>query len=170
MYLIHKTTKIYKFMTSLSINVYIDKLGDMVNEYNNTYHRISKMKPIDVKDNKYIDFSKDVNDKVSKFKVGDHVRTSKYKNIFAKGYTPNWSEEDSVIKKVKNTVPWTHVINDLNGEEIIGIFYKKEQQKTNPQELRIEKVMKRKGDKLYVKWKGYDSSLNSWIDKKDLIK
>ena len=170
MYLIHKTTKIYKYMTSLSINVYIDKLGDMVNEYNNTYHRISKMKPIDVKDNKYIDFSKDVNDKVSKFKVGDHVRTSKYKNIFAKGYTPNWSEEDSVIKKVKNTVPWTHVINDLNGEEIIGIFYKKEQQKTNPQELRIEKVMKRKGDKLYVKWKGYDSSLNSWIDKKDLIK
>ena len=170
MYLIHKTTKIYKYMTSLSINVYIDKLGDMVNEYNNTYHRISKMKPIDVKDNKYIDFSKDVNDKVSKFKVGDHVRTSKYKNIFAKGYTPNWSEEDSVIKKVKNTVPWTHVINDLNGEEIIGIFYKREQQKTNPQELRIEKVMKRKGDKLYVKWKGYDSSLNSWIDKKDLIK
>ena len=157
-------------MTSLSINVYIDKLGDMVNEYNNTYHRISNMKPIDVKDNTYIDFSKDVNDKVSKFKVGDHVRTSKYKNIFAKGYTPNWSEEDSVIKKVKNTVPWTHVINDLNGEEIIGIFYKKEQQKTNPQELRIEKVMKRKGDKLYVKWKGYDSSLNSWIDKKDLIK
>ena len=157
-------------MTSLSINVYIDKLGDMVNEYNNTYHRISNMKPIDVKDNTYIDFSKDVNDKVSKFKVGDHVRTSKYKNIFAKGYTPNWSEEDSVIKKVKNTVPWTHVINDLNGEEITGIFYKKELQKTNPQELRIEKVMKRKGDKLYVKWKGYDSSLNSWIDKKDLIK
>ena len=170
MYLIHKTTKIYKYMTSLSINVYIDKLGDMVNEYNNTYHRISNMKPIDVKDNTYIDFSKDVNDKVSKFKVGDHVRTSKYKNIFAKGYTPNWSEEDSVIKKVKNTVPWTHVINDLNGEEITGIFYKKELQKTNPQELRIEKVMKRKGDKLYVKWKGYDSSLNSWIDKKDLIK
>ena len=164
------TTKIYKYMTSLSINVYIDKLGDMVNEYNNTYHRISNMKPIDVKDNTYIDFSKDVNDKVSKFKVGDHVRTSKYKNIFAKGYTPNCSEEDFVIKKVKNTVPWTHVINDLNGEEIIGIFYKKELQKTNPQELRIEKVMKRKGDKLYVKWKGYDSSLNSWIDKKDLIK
>ena len=164
------TTKIYKYMTSLSINVYIDKLGDMVNEYNNTYHRISNMKPIDVKDNTYIDFSKDVNDKVSKFKVGDHVRTSKYKNIFAKGYTPNCSEEDFVIKKVKNTVPWTHVINDLNGEEITGIFYKKELQKTNPQELRIEKVMKRKGDKLYVKWKGYDSSLNSWIDKKDLIK
>ena len=91
------------------------------------------------------------------------------KNIFAKGYTPNWSEEVFVIKKVKNTVPWTYVINDLNGEEIIGTFYEKELQKTNQKEFRIEKVIKRKGDKLYVKWKGYDNSFNSWIDKKDLI-
>ena len=75
-----------------------------------------------------------------------------------------------LIKNVKNTVPWTYVINDLNGEEIIGIFYEKELQKTNQQEFRIEKVIKRKGDSLYVKLKGYDSSLNSWSDKKDLIK
>ena len=75
--------------------------------------------------NTYIDFKKEVNDKDPKFKVGDHVRISKYKNIFAKGYTPNWSEEVFVIKKVKNTVPWTYVINDLNGEEIIGTFYEK---------------------------------------------
>ena len=86
-----------------------------------------------------------------KFKVGDHVRLSKYKNIFPKGYTPNWSEEVFLIKKVKNTVPWTYVINDLNGEEIIGTFYEKELQKTNQQEFRIEKVIKRKGNKLYVK-------------------
>ena len=66
-----------------------------------------------------------------KFKVAEHVRISKYKNIFAKGYTPNCSEEIFVIKKVENTVPWTYVINDLNGEEIIGTFYEKEQQKTN---------------------------------------
>ena len=78
---------------------------------------------------------------------------------------PNWSEEDFVVRKIKNTVPWTYVINDLNGEEIIGAFYEKELQKTN-QELRIEKVIKRKGDKLYVKRKGYDSSFNSCIDKK----
>ena len=145
-------TKIYKYMTSVSENVYIDKLDDIVDEYNNTYHRTIKMKPVDVKDNTYIDFKKEVNDKDPKFKVGDHVRISKYKNIFAKGYTPNWSEEVFVIKKVKNTVPWTYVINDLNGEEIIGTFYEKELQKTNQQEFRIEKVIKRKGDKLYVKF------------------
>ena len=89
------------------------------------------MKPIEVKDNTYIDSIKEVNDKGRKFKVGDHVRISKYKIIFAKGYTLNWSEEVFVIKEVKNTVPWTYVINDLNGEEIIGAFYKKELQKTN---------------------------------------
>ena len=115
-----------------------------------------------------IDSGKEVNDKDPKFKVGDHVRISKYKNIFAKGYTPNWSEEVFVIKKVKNTVPWTYVINDLNGEEIIGTFYEKELQKTNQQEFRIEKVIKKKGDKLYVKWKGYDSLFSSWIDQKGL--
>ena len=80
--------------------MYIDKL-DIVNEYSNTYHRTIKMKPVDVKDNTYIDFKKEVNDKDPKFKVSDHIRISKYKNIFAKGYTPNWSEEVSVIKKVK---------------------------------------------------------------------
>ena len=136
-------TKIYKYMTSISKNVYIDKLDDIVNEYNNTYHRTIKMKPVDVKDNTYIDFKKEVNDKDPKFKVGDHVRISKYKNIFAKGYTPNWSEEIFVIKKVKNTAPWTYVINDLNGDEIIGTFYEKELQKTNQQKFRIEKVIKK---------------------------
>ena len=148
-------------MTSVSKNVYIDKLDDIVREYNNTYHRTNKMKLIDVKDDTYIDFKKEVNDKDPKFKVGDHVRISKYKNIFAKGWTPNWSEEVFVVSKIKNTVPWTYVIDDLNDEEIIGTFYEKELQKTNQQEFRIEKVIKRKGDKLYVKWKGYDSSFNS---------
>ena len=104
-----------------------------------------------------------------KFKVGDYVRISKYRNIFAKGYMPNWSKEVFIISKIKNTAPWTYVINDLNGEEIIGTFYEKELQKTNQIEFRIEKVLKKKGDKLYVKWKGYDNSFNSWIDKKDLV-
>ena len=101
-------TKIYKYMTSVSKNVYIDKLDDIVSEYNNTYHRTIKMKPVDVNDNTYIDFKKEVNDKDPKFKVGDHVRISKYKNIFAKGCTPNWSEEVLVVSKIKNTVPWTY--------------------------------------------------------------
>ena len=128
--------------------MYIDKLDDIVNEYNNTYHRTIKMKTVDVKDNAYIDFLKKVNDKDPKFKVGDNVRISKYKNIFAKRYTPNCSEEVFVIKKVKNTVPWTYVINDLNGEEIIGTFFEKELQKTNQKKFRIEKVPKKKDDKL----------------------
>ena len=92
-----------------------------------------------------------------------------YKNIFAKGYAPNWSEETFVIKKVKNTVQWTYVINDLNDEEITESFYERELQKTNQEEVRIEKIIKRKGDKLYVKWKGYDNSSNSWINKKDIL-
>ena len=94
--------------------------------------------------------------KIILIKVGDPVRISKYKNIFSKGYTPNRSEEVFVIKKVKNTVPWTYVIKDLNDEEITGTFYEKELQKTNQEEFRIEKVIKRKGDKIYVKWEGYE--------------
>ena len=85
------------------------------------------------------------------------LRISKYKNIFTKGYTPNWSEEVFVVSKIKNTVPWTYLINDIKGEEIIGKFYEKELQKTNQKEFRIEKVIIRKGGKLYVKCKGYDS-------------
>ena len=153
-------------MTSVSKNVYIDKLDGIVGEYNNTYHRTIKIKPADVKDNTYIDFKKEVNDKDPKFKVGDHVRISKYKNIFAKGYTPNWSEQVFAVSKTKNTVPWTYFVNDLNDEEIIGTLYEKELQKINQKEFRIEKAIKRKGNKLYVKWKGYNDSFNSWIDKK----
>ena len=161
--------KVYKYMTSISKNVYIDKLDDIVKKYNNTYHTSTEVKPIDVKDNTYIDFKKEVNDKNPKFKVGDYVSISKYKDIFAKGYMPNWSEEVFIIKKIKNAVPWTYVINDLNGKEIIGTFYENGLQATNQQEFKVEKVFKRKGDKLYAKWKGYDNSFNSWVDKKDIV-
>ena len=81
----------------------------------------------------------------------------------------NWSEEVFVVSKIKNTAPWTFIIHDLNGEEIVGTFYEKELQDTNQQEFRIEKMIRRKGNKLYVKWKGYHNSFNSWIDKKDLV-
>ena len=156
-------------MTSISKNAYINKLDDIVDEYNNAYHKIIKMKHIDVENNTYINFNKELNNKDPIFKVGNYVRISKYKNIFAKGYMPNWSEEIIIISKIKNTVPWTYIINYLNGEEIIGTFYEKELQKTNQKEFKIEKVLKKKGDKLYVKWKGYDNSFNIWIDKKDLV-
>ena len=143
--------KIFKHMTAISKNVYFDVLDDIVNKYNNTIHRTIKMKPIDVTSNSFAEYNEDSNKKDPKFKVGDHVKSSKYKNIFAKGYVPNWSEEIFVIKKVKNTVPWTYAISDLNGEEITGSFYEKELQKTNQKEFRIEKIPKKKGDKLYVK-------------------
>ena len=125
------------------------------------------MKPFDVKDNAYINIGKEVNYKDPQYKIGDHVRISKHKNIFAKGYTPNWPEEIFVIRGIKDTV--INVINDLNGDEIIGTFYEKELQKTNEQELRTEKVIKKKGNKLYVKWKERDNLFNNWIDKKDLV-
>ena len=98
-------------------------------------------------------------------KVGDRVRFSKYKSNFAKGYTPNWSKEVFVVK---NTVPRSYVISDLNGEEITGSFYEKQLQKFNQEKFRIEKVIKGKGDKVYVERKGYNNSFNSWIDKKDI--
>ena len=111
-------------MTLVSKKVYIIKLNDIVGEYSNT-HRTIKMKLIDVEDNTYIDFKKEVNDKDPKFQVDDHVRIFKYKNIFAKGYTPNWSEEVFIVSKIRNNVSWTRVINDLNDEEITGTFMKK---------------------------------------------
>ena len=162
--------KINKHMTAISKNVYFDVLDDTVDEYNNTYHKTIKMKPVDVKSDSFAKYNEESNEKDPKFKVGDHVRISKFKNVFAKGYTPNWSEEIFVVKKIKNTVPRTYVINDLNGEEIVESFYEKELQVTNQKEFRVEKVIKKKGNNLYVKWKGYKNSFNSWIDKKDLIK
>ena len=102
------------------------------------------MKPVDVKDNAHIDFEKEVNNKNSKFKVGDSVRISKYKNIFAKGYMPNWSGEVFISSKIKNAVPWTYVINDLSGEEIIGTFYEKELQRTNQKNSEFKKYLKEK--------------------------
>ena len=163
-------SKVYKYMTSVSKNVYIDKLDDIVDEYNKTYHTTIKMKPIDIKDNTYIKTDKKTNDKDAKFKVGDHLRISKYKSIFAKGCAPNWSEEVFVIKKVKNTVPRTYVINDFYDEEIMGTFYEKELQKTDQEEFRIENVIKTKGDKMYVKWKGMIiHSFKSWINKSSLV-
>ena len=151
--------KTYKHMTAISENVYFNVLDDIVDEYNNKCHKTVKMKPVDVKSDSFaecneISFNKESNEKDPKFKVGDHVRIPKFKNVFAKVYTPNGSEEIFVVKKIKNTVPWTY-IRDLNGEEI----FEKELQKNNQKEFKIEKAIKRKGNKLYVKWKGYNNFL-----------
>ena len=123
--------KLYKHMTAVGKDVYYDVLDDVVNKYNNTKHSTIKMKPIDVKDNNnkrvYID---EHNEKRSTFKVGDRVTISKFKNIFAKGYTPNWSKEIFIVDKINDTVPYTYNLKDLNYEEIIGSFYDQGLQKT----------------------------------------
>ena len=106
------------------------------------------MKPKDVKDDTFIENVEEINKKDTEFKIGDHAIISKYKNVFTKSYLPNWSEEIFVINKVKNTVPWTYLINELNGEEVKGSFYEKELQKTDQKELQIEKVIKNKGDQM----------------------
>ena len=161
--------KIYKHMTTISKNVDIDVLNDIVNKYNTTIHRTIKIKLIDVTNDSYVEYNEQSNKKGPKFKVKNHVRISKYKNIFAKGYVANWSEEVFIVNEIKNTVPWTDTINDLNGEKITGTFYEIELQKTNQKEFKIERIFKRKGHKLYVKWKGYDNSFNSWINKNDIV-
>ena len=156
--------KIFKHMTAISKNVYWDVLDNIVNKYNNTVHRTIKIKSIDVTDDSYTEYNESSNKKDLKFKVDDNVRISKYKNIFAKRYTPNQSADVFTVSKIKNTVPWTYVISDLNDEPITGSFYEKELQKNQSR-----KIQNRKSDNLYVKWKGYDSSFNIWIDKKDLV-
>ena len=137
--------------------MYIDKLGDIANKYNNTYCNTIKMKPADVKSNPYIDSNKKINDKDPAFKVVDIVRISKYKNIFA-----NWSEE--VLKKLKTLCLGHMLLVIFKAKKLMERFTKK-----NCKKKKKKKVMKKKGDKLYLKWKGYDSSLNSWIDKKDMV-
>ena len=112
-------------MTAISKKVYFDMLDNIVDKYNKSVHRTIKTKPIDVTGDYYAEYDENFNKKDSKFKVDDNVRISKYKNIFAKWYTPNYSEEVFVISKIENTVPWTYVISDLNGQENTGSVMKK---------------------------------------------
>ena len=117
-------------MTSIGKNVYYDVLDDVVNEYNNTKHNSTIMKPKDVKNDNKREYIDEYNLKNARFNVGDRVRISKFKNMFAKGYTPNWSKEIFIINKINDTVPWTYSLKDLNGEEVLGSFYDRELQKT----------------------------------------
>ena len=122
--------KLYKHMTAINKNVYYDVLDDVVNEYNNTKHNTIKMKPKDIKNDNNRVYIDEYNKKSARFNVNDRVRISKFKNIFAKGYTPNWSKKIFVINTINDTVPWTYSLKDLNGEEIIGSFYDRELEKT----------------------------------------
>ena len=136
-------------MTSISKSVYIDKLDDIFNKYDNTYHRTIKMEPVDLKSNTYINSSKEINDKDPKFKIGDTVRISKYKNIFTKGHVLNWPEEVFVLKKFEQTMPWTYFIVDFNGEDIVGTFYKRELGKVEQKNLEQINQIKEKAMKIF---------------------
>ena len=154
-------------MASIWKNVHIDKLDDIVNKYNNTYQSTMKVKPADVKSNTYIDLMWII--KALNLILTILLELNRYKNIFAKRYAPNRSEDSFVIKKVKNTMSWTYVIKDLHAKEIVGKFYQKELQKANRKEFKIEKVIKRKGVELYVKCKGHNRLLSNYPTKADLI-
>ena len=112
-------------MTVVSKNVYLHVSDDIVNKYNNAVHRSIKIKPIDVTSDSYAECNEDSNEKRPKFKVGDRVKILKYKNIFAKGYTQNWSEDLFVVSKIKNTVLLTYVTNDVNANQLREAFMKR---------------------------------------------
>lgn len=156
---------------------WLDLLPELVDEYNHTVHRTIGMKPIDVDKAAEHRLQKTVfSTKIElpsrrpKFKIGDHVRISKYKSVFEKGYTPNWTSEIFKIRKVQLTDPYSYLLEDNTGNEIVGGFYETEIQKVMyPDLILIEKIIRKKGNKVYVKWLGFDKSHNSWVNKKDVL-
>lgn len=154
---------------------WVGKLDDLVNEYNNTKHRTINMKPIDVNEkneeflikNVYKNTQKIVK---SKYKIGDFVRVSKFKTIFEKGYTPNWTTEIFQIRNVNIKSPVTYLLKDYKNQPIAGRFYEEEIKKTEyPSTYLVEKIIKKNNKKLFVKWLGFDNSHNSWIKAQDVI-
>jgi len=170
--------KKFKYFSANSTKKYIDILDAFVNSYNNTVHSSIKMTPTEdskreneneVWKNLYSDYNP-IERKTPKFSIDDNVRITKKKGIFEKGYTPRWTEEVFTVSEVHYTDPITYKLKDLNGEEIKGSFYEQELQKTAQKMFRIEKVIRRKGDKSLVKWLGYKDEFNSWVDNEDLVK
>lgn len=154
---------------------WLDILHDIVTQYNDTYHRTIHMKPSDVNSRNEKSILKNVYTHIkiatknNKYAVGDHVRISKYRGVFDKGYTPNWSNEIFQIRKVRLTNPTTYLLKDEKGEDILGGFYEMELQKVkHPGVYLVEKVLKKKGNKILVKWLGFNNTHNSWIDKKSI--
>ena len=168
--------KMFKYFSANSTRKYIDILDKLVDQHNNTFHSSIGMTPKEASEKKnetkvwrnlYGDY-KPVKHETPKFKVGDKVRITK--KIFEKGYTPRWTEEVFTVSEVRYTDPITYKIVDYNNEEIKGTFYKQELQKATQEMFRIEKIIKKKGNKSLVKWVGYSDKFNSWVDNSDLVK
>ena len=169
--------KMFKYFTANSTRKYLDVLNDIVDLYNNTKHSTIKMTPViasDVK-NKNTVFANLYGDQVyhrldkPKLAIGDRVRITKKKGSFEKGYTPRWTEEVFTVSQIQYTAPITYRIRDDSGEEIQGTFYEQELQKTTQEIYRIEKLIRKRGNRSLVKWLGYPDSMNSWVDNKELI-
>lgn len=167
--------KMWKQFSMQGTYKWIDITPELVNEYNNTIHRTIKMKPIDVSDKNEKSLLNTVYNNVKifrkgKFRLGDRVRVSKQRHIFEKGYTPNWTTEIFQIRKVQITNPVTYLLNDYQKNPIKGGFYEAELQKVvYPDTYLIEKVLQKKGNQLYVKWLGFDTTHNSWISETDQL-
>ena len=170
----------WKRFTAENTRNWINMLDKLVNDYNNKKHSTIKMTPTEasLKENEetvYDNINKPLKIKnVQKFKVGDTVRISRIKGLFEKGYLPNWSEEIYKVVEVKNTKPYTYILEDSSGELIVGSFYNEELQKTKQEVFRIEKVIRKKKidgvDYALVKWLGYNQKDNEWIPLKDIEK
>ena len=167
--------RLYKYFSLNGSYRWIDILSDIVRDYNNRKHRTIGMKPCDVNksnEKKILDsvYNRILLTSPRRYKVGDIVRISKNKHVFKKGYTPNWTTELFKIIKVRITNPTTYLLEDMHGKPISGGFYEEELQKTkNPDVYLVEKVLRRCGNKVYVKWLGLDSSHNSWIDSDNIL-
>ena len=170
--------KIYKNFTLNNNTIWIKNLNKLVKEYNNSYHRTIKMKPVEAskKSNENIvrkNYNFEIINKKPKFKIGDKVRVSLLKNTFEKGYTSNWSEQIYIIYDIKSSNVYYYYLKDLNGNKIDGMFYQEELLKTNMKEndlYIIEKIIKKVGNKYLVKWKSYDNSFNSYVNENDIVK
>lgn len=169
-------TKLWKYLSLQGTHKWWSGLQSLVNQYNNSKHRTIKCKPIDVnKSNEELLLhrvykNKTILHEVYQFNENDYVRISKYKNIFEKGYTPNWTTEIFQIRKKQATNPITYLLTDLSDRDIKGTFYKEELQKVRyPDVYLVEKILRKKKDKVFVKWLGFDDSFNSWINKTDIL-
>lgn len=171
-------SKMWKIFSLRGSYKWIDILSKLINEYNDTKHRTIGMKPNQVNKrneqqllNTVYNYRHTItNTHKPKFQIGDPVRLSKYKNLFDKGYTPNWTTEIFKIRKIVYTVPITYLIESLSGEEILGTVYAEELQLAKHSDLYlVERIIRKRGDKCYVKWLGFDSSHNSWITKNDIF-
>lgn len=169
-------SKMWKMFSYRGSYKWIDKIDYLLEEYNNTKHRTIKLAPVDVNskkiEKKLLNTVFKITHKLVKnrYKVGDYVRVSKYKGVFEKGYTPNWSPEIFKIMGVCNKFPVTYKLEDYQHKPIAGRFYETELQKTkNHTAFLIEKVLKKKNNRLYVKWYGFDNSHNSWINKTEIL-